>query len=467
MSKDLLRPGGKTQTAATRRGVGVTICLTLGVAVGLGLLLVPPAIIVTALMVIGIAMLVLRSPYLGLLLLLGLEYSRLQELIAGLRPLHIPRLLTLWVAVAWLLSMVGTGRVRITRDRQNAVMVGIVLVAGLSLVSAYWPGMGARVLIDLVKKMVSFLLILNLAGEQKRLRWVVWTIILLNVWLCLNQIGAYREAIPGHAFVRVGGGTDSFLGNTIDFAVALAVVLPIALFMALAERRPALRVTAALATILFIAAIVNTGSRAGALGLAALFGVFYLKTPNKILGLVGFLLLVLCWWSLSPQAYKERVFSIGDYQQDASVVRRIEAWHAAREMIRDHPLIGVGIGNFGIAYGVAYSPPAEKSRWMSVHNVLYQAAAELGLLGLVVYTLLGCFIIGDNRWTRRLSEHMLADCGSWHRNIAHGLDASLIGYLVTSMFATTLYYPHLYIIAGMAAALKHSALAVVAEGSAT
>jgi len=76
------------------------------------------------------------------------------------------------------------------------------------------------------------------------------------------------------------------------------------------------------------------------------------------------------------------------------------------------------------------------------------------------------FVFGDNRRTRRLAENMAPGSAQWYRVVAHGLDASLLGYLVTSMFATTLYYPHLYLIAAVAVALKHAALNEVASGSA-
>ncbi|UCH33712.1 MAG: O-antigen ligase family protein, partial [Armatimonadota bacterium] len=394
----------------------------------------------------------------GLLILLALEFVRPQQIIPALAPLHLPRLLTMWVALAWVLQAVVARRSGLMRDRQNAVMIGVLVVAAISVPGAYWPGQATGALVDLAKKIVAFFLIINLATDRRRVGMLVWTLVLLNAWLAANQIAAYAAATPDTPLARLGGGTDSFLGNTIDFAVAIAVVLPYAAFLTFAEKRTATVVAAALFTGLFVVSMVATGARSGAVALVVLAVVVWAKSPRKVVGLAVIGALLAGCWILSPTAYRERVLSIREYRQDASAMGRIENWGVAYRMLRDRPFIGVGIDNFAIAYGVRYSPAGEQ-RWAAVHNVVLQAAAELGVVGLTMYLLLLFFVLGDNRRTRALAAHMVSDQGRWYRNLAHGVDASLIGFLVTSLFATTLYYPHLYLIAGLAVALKHAALA--------
>jgi len=441
----------------------ITACLSLGLAVAI--LVLPPAATIALVVGAVVALITLREPYYGLLAVIALEFLRPQEIFPALAPLHLPRVVTLWVACVWLLRSAVLRKAPVARDRQNAVLVGILVIAALSMIGTFWRGAAFRALLDLTKKVVAFFLIANLAAERPKVRGLVWAFVLFTGWLALNQVLAFRSALSGSMMARIGGGTDSFLGNTIDFAVALAVILPYAVFLIFAERGRALRALAFLLALLFVASMVATGARAGALGLLVLAFVIWLKLPRKAITIALLPVILVGSWYLSPAAYRERVLSIATYQEDASATGRIENWRAAQRMLFDRPLLGVGIGNFPIAYGVAYSPPGEE-RWASVHNVVLQAAAELGLLGLFAYGLLTCFIIGDNRRTRRLADEVGGERGVWYRHVAHGVDVALVGYLVTSLFATTLYYPHLYLIAGLAVALKHAAQADAAEAGA-
>ena len=443
------------------------VCLLVAAAaLGLAVVLVPPLYVIGGLISLLAAALTLRQPYWGLLVILAFEYIRPQQLIPALQPLHLPRFLTLWVCLAWVLPMIARSRAHLIRDRQNAVMVAILAVASLSVLGAYAPGIAVGATIDLAKKIVAFFLIVNLAARHQKARGLVWAILLLNSWLAINQVVSHDSTGLGADFVRLGAGTDSFLGNTIDYAVALAVVIPFAMFLVFAERRPVLKLTAAILAVVFTAAMVGTGSRAGALGLLVLAVVFWIKSSRKGLGLALAVALIAGWWFLSPRQYQARVVGASQYHEDASAMARIEAWRVAGQMFLDRPLLGVGIGNFARVRGRLYSRTSYYTALVA-HNIVLQAAAELGLAGLVVYGLLGLFILGDSRRIRELADRMDADRGRWYRNVAHALDASFIGYLVTSMFATTLYYPHLYIIAGLAVALKHSALALAGDGSQT
>jgi len=61
------------------------------------------------------------------------------------------------------------------------------------------------------------------------------------------------------------------------------------------------------------------------------------------------------------------------------------AWYtqAARQMVAERPLWGVGAGNFALALRQMYPDRVRDYVYQPVHNVFYLAAAELGLLGAV------------------------------------------------------------------------------------
>ncbi len=67
-----------------------------------------------------------------------------------------------------------------------------------------------------------------------------------------------------------------------------------------------------------------------------------------------------------------------------SVIERIAHWQAALGMWRDHLWLGVGAGNYAVAYA-GYNLPRWYEPLGHAHNVYLNFAAEAGLLGLLAY----------------------------------------------------------------------------------
>jgi hypothetical protein len=70
--------------------------------------------------------------------------------------------------------------------------------------------------------------------------------------------------------------------------------------------------------------------------------------------------------------------------ENYAVVERWAHWQAALDMLSDHPLLGVGIGNYVPLYP-AYNLPGWEDPMGHAHNHYLNVAAETGLLGLVAY----------------------------------------------------------------------------------
>jgi putative inorganic carbon (HCO3(-)) transporter len=102
---------------------------------------------------------------------------------------------------------------------------------------------------------------------------------------------------------------------------------------------------------------------------------------------LGFMLLPAFIFAYQWQAghiMKERAQTIGEYQTESSAQTRIEAWHAAVGMIAAHPLTGVGLASFGVAF-----PDFSDKKPREAHNTFLQIAAESGIVAGVMYLLLG------------------------------------------------------------------------------
>jgi O-antigen ligase len=141
--------------------------------------------------------------------------------------------------------------------------------------------------------------------------------------------------------------------------------------------------------------------------------------PLVIMGALGSLVLV-------DARFMERMRTLkaDEREKDESAQSRLRVWKGGMNMIRDHPLMGVGPSNFP-AY-IGHYVPEEAGR--DAHQTYLRCTAELGLLGLILFTFL---IVNAFRTLARIRRSVAgwadAEDYTWH---TLAIQLSLIMYLI-------------------------------------
>jgi O-antigen ligase len=141
---------------------------------------------------------------------------------------------------------------------------------------------------------------------------------------------------------------------------------------------------------------------------------------------------------LAPGEYRDRLTTTGD---DSAIARSDDLKRSLLIAAR-HPLFGVGMDNY-----ILYSNTAH-----ATHNSYTQVAAEMGLIAFIVY--LG-FLLSPFKGLRRLEQatRKLSKKPRAHY-LAIGLQASLVGYLVVSFFASVAFVWYAYYLVAYAICLQ-------------
>ena len=102
-------------------------------------------------------------------------------------------------------------------------------------------------------------------------------------------------------------------------------------------------------------------------------------------------------WGFSTQPqYVARFESITNTTTDASNLGRFDVWISSINMFKDHPVTGVGIGQWRTIYEASYRLPTENQHLYHAHNNFIQLLGEVGLLGLLGVLIFSGSIVVDN-----------------------------------------------------------------------
>jgi O-Antigen ligase len=229
------------------------------------------------------------------------------------------------------------------------------------------------------------------------------------------------------------------IGSPNAYAQMLVVAVPLALGRALHERKIVLRMLALAATIVSIAAIYLTFSRGGFVSLAVVVLLFLFRfRPRLAPVMVGVAVLALVIGSASG-VYTTRLEKLTQVfpwhhdtkTEDPSLSGRTAFLHIGLQMWRDHPLLGVGYGNYAVRYPeynrrVGTNPALGHT----AHNFPVEVAAETGAVGLALWLFLAASALGALLTVRRQATSSSKEL----KAMVDVLAIALIGYLVTSLF---------------------------------
>ncbi len=452
-------------------GRGVMIAaLILAAAGGTLMFFVKPYFVFGPILLIALISVIIKYPISGLYLYMLVTYLRPQDLFGFLVILR-PNIALLGLTVISLaIHRRLENRDRITLLPNDKAFLAFMMAAVLSNITSIWVSSSMETTGELAKVAVFYfaavMLLDNLERLRRYLNWYIYSVAfvsLVQIWtyltVGLNRTtgkGGYGIIIGGAAVLGgagpmsgatenvngVGGYSSYFYANASELGLGLCIAYPIAYYLFRATGNKWMKLVFLGLTGLFIWSIIITGSRGAFVGFVATLIYILYKEKKLIVGLIVAAFLAAPATYLVSDEYVNRIKSIGEYKEDVSVEIRFQVWRAALSMIADHPLFGVGTGNFATAYGSFYKAAGDLSSYTSPHNIFVQVFAELGMLGIIVYLAFMAAIFYINRKTRQILR-ALDDARSLVL-YTHGIDVALLGYIVAGQFITATYYPHLF-----------------------
>jgi O-antigen ligase len=402
----------------------LAVALLLGAAV----LLTDWRIIALAFAALVLALIVFRLPFLGVVIYLMIAIIRPEEL--GLTPVVLRLQLVFALVCAAALALPGLLRGDWERWRwlgTDKALAALCAAACLSVPLAVSRPGAATACYELGKTIFAYVIIRQTATSLKRLRSVVWVIVVATAILGSFAVGRVGR---GEGGVMRAMGRTSTAGDANTLANTMVSGLPLTILLLTAERSPiAKTLLGGMAALdLFIA--FRTGSRTGIVSLAVVVVFLIVVSRRRVVATVLLAAALVVLWAGLPPDLKYRYLTLRQYQQEATYQTRRDWTKLAFRMLRDRPLTGVGLGQFMVARVEEYD-----GIWMNPHNVYAEVASEMGLIGLATFGLFVLSVFVTCRSVRRLLPNVeLGDQDRlWFDRVCLGITIMLGALLVQGL----------------------------------
>jgi len=175
--------------------------------------------------------------------------------------------------------------------------------------------------------------------------------------------------------------------------------------------------------------------------------VIRLRRPRVVFATV--ILGALMIYRLAGPEVVARIMSIEAYEEDQSAVSRLESWKAGFAIILDHPLLGIGPGNYG-RFSNVYNEQVKEG--LVAHNEFIETAAESGIPAVIVLIAMITVLFRNTRWVRKRTWD--APERRWAYYHAAMIESAMVTYLVGAMFASLPFFEIFYLLLALSVILR-------------
>jgi len=362
---------------------------------------VDPLALPAILVALGLAALVVRSPEYGVAVAVALAPLVNTVVGGGGQPLQIvvPALAVATLAYGLLISSSSS----LDWGRQTRLLLVAIAAFGVVALIASAGALEPSESLPKVLLIVTAAALFGAARQvcvDRRRQLVVLGGVLVGLLLASTQgvVQHFLGVFSTEGFVadfEVVGRVQGSFGHPNLYAGFLATLLPLALAVGLNKRfPPALRSLGYVAAAVAVPALYFTFARGSVIGLVVATIIWFGVMRPRLAIVIGAATVAIAIFAL-PATLKER------FDPEASgsdVTLRSDIWKSALDIYADHPLLGVGVNNFGVAYERLPAVTDAGSQRRLLHqdlllipphpqNMYLQSLAEQGIAGII--TLLG------------------------------------------------------------------------------
>jgi O-antigen ligase/Tfp pilus assembly protein PilF len=402
----------------------------------------------------------------------------------------ISEVLIVLTLMFWGLKMISREEIKFTPTPLNFPILSFISICILSLIWSNSFFVSLKELPLFLAGPLLYFVITNNINDERQINRILDILLIVGGLFGIYGIFQYN-GIDFSFWIRNIGRQQVFglFGNVNYFAEYLIVPLPIAVSLFFASRNKFKKILLLIAILAMGTSLIVTFARGSYLGfgvsLIFMFFVFlisrgkkFIKNNKKIFIITLLAIIIITFLFVIPNPLnksgtiiskiKSRI-SVTQLTQDSSYNRRIAIWKFTGMMIKDHPLLGSGIGTYKyntLRYQAEFFAQGENRSLYphgfadKAHNEYLQLWAELGIIGLgiFIWLMISYFSCGL-KILRKIKDE-------YRQGIIIGLMGAVVAVLVDGIFGFPLHLPATIVLFWLTLALTIAIVMIKSEADA-
>jgi len=404
-----------------------------------------------------------------LLLFTTVVYARPQDIFPVVTVLHLPLVFGICAAVAYVLALLsGDTRLYLPRELQIVLLLTAWYLVGIPF--AEWKT-GSLLLFTQtwLKTLFAFFLLVQTLSTIRRIRLLIWAIILSECAVALLTLLGRQHAI-WHAG-RLFGFNQGFLGWNF-FGIAAAMTIPYIGVLCLSTRSFWRTTLLGAAFGSLVSMLILTASRSGVLTVIpsiVLTSILILRHTGRgrnILAVLSLIVIIaaaqaptILWTRLSTLTGSSGVDSDQTVSSaNASTEQRTVLLQRSIQYTLNHPFLGLGLGNFATTSGAEFGAAG----WYRTHNTFTELSSEAGLPALMLFIWLLIVVL---RKMNGVSKRLHTDPSRTQLCLmARATTISVVSFALGGLFANLSYDYYLFYSVALAVAVQQVAAKTAESG---
>lgn len=409
------------------------------------------------------------------------------------RPVFIPakeliaEILVILGLMFWGFKVVRQEKAKLTSFTLNFSILSFISICILSLIWSNSFFISLKELPLFLAGPLLYFVINNNISDERQISRILNTLLIVGSAFGIYGIFQYN-GIDFSFWLRNIGRQQVFglFGNVNFFAEYLIIPLPIAVSLFFATQNKLKKIILLIGIIVMGASLTLTFTRGSYLsfGVSLIFMFFlflisqgknFIKKNRKIFIIILAVVIIITFLFIIPtplnksgtaiERIKSRI-SISQFAQGSSIKRRIAIWKFTALMIRDHPLLGSGIGTYKyntLKYQAEFFKQGENRSLYphgfanKAHNEYLQLWAEMGIvgLGIFIWLIISYFSCGL-KILRKIKDE-------YKQGIIIGLMGSVVAVLIDGLLGFPLHLPATVILFWLVLALTIATIKIDAD----
>ena len=293
---------------------------------------------------------------------------------------------------------------------KSPITLALVLYFGINFLSIFWsvnfPLSLRSVISKTAEYIILFFIVYDFVDSEKKLKRLLLVVLVSVILITANgfiqQYITRFDILRGYPTFKTvtspGEKYTSFKGLAFklppeergyvtssfpfpnDYATWIITLLPLALAMSffdLKKVKKSIRVLGYAAFLALIFSLFLTKTRGA--WIACSMGIFILSMMRSKKLIVAFILATIFFYIIMPGHVREAVKSRLSFKD------RVSTWSISLEMIKDRPVFGSGLNTYFENYKIYRNDQDKFKRGSYAHNCYLQQAADIGIVGLLIF----------------------------------------------------------------------------------